>query len=246
MLLFTSSCQRCVFLFSFFFLLSFFFFFIVQQGWRKAKYQKIHPTPHSQLPNHQDERAAYECKGKELTPTAVAYLRARNADPMSSYGDFAALSEVVDEATAKILKIEVSDGIVAPGFEPAALEILSKKKGGKFTVIQADPKYVAPELEFREVFGIGFMQKRNAEVFTKERLANVVTKKVAALPDAAQRDLIVGSIAIKYTQSNSVGYAINGQMIGVGAGQQSRVDCVKLAGRKVGVEVFRLFVLFCL
>lgn len=179
-----------------------------------------------------EERLVYEVKDKTLTPTACAYVRARNADPMCSFGDFVAISHQVDVATAMILKIEVSDGIIAPGFEPEALEILKAKKGGKFIVLQADPNFKIPEKEYRMVGGLGFMQKRNDALFDASKLEKIVTSK-SSLPDAAKNDLILASIAIKYTQSNSVGYAKDGMMVGVGAGQQSRVDCVKLAGRKV-------------
>ncbi|CAM9708662.1 unnamed protein product [Discosporangium mesarthrocarpum] len=152
---------------------------------------------------------------------------------MSSFGDFAALSDVVDEATAKVLKREVADGIIAPGYEPAALAVLKAKKGGKFIVLEAKPGYKAPTGEFREVYGVGFYQDRNTVVFDVSKLEDVRTKRT--LTGDAQRDLVVASITAKYTQSNSVGYAARGQMVGVGAGQQSRVDCVKLAGRKVSV-----------
>ncbi|CAB1119232.1 unnamed protein product [Ectocarpus sp. CCAP 1310/34] len=185
------------------------------------------------VPLSEEEIAAYEVGSVEMTPTAIAYIRARNADPMSSFGDFAAVSDVVDEATAKVLKREVADGIIAPGYEPAALEILKKKKGGKFIVLEAKPDYEAPAGEFREVYGVGFYQDRNSVAFGKDNLKDVRTK--STLPEEAQRDLVVASICAKYTQSNSVGYAKRGQMVGVGAGQQSRVDCVKLAARKVSV-----------
>uniref|UniRef100_A0A0G4HG91 MGS-like domain-containing protein n=1 Tax=Chromera velia CCMP2878 TaxID=1169474 RepID=A0A0G4HG91_9ALVE len=178
------------------------------------------------------ERAVFDIGDKPLTPSAQAYVRARNADPLCSFGDFAALSDEVDEATAMVLKVEVSDGIIAPGFDPAALEILKAKKNGAFIVLQADPTYAAPDLEFRDIGGVGFMQRRNAALFDESKLENVVTKN-KDLPAEAKADLILASVTVKYTQSNSVGYALNGQMIGVGAGQQSRVDCVKLAGRKV-------------
>mmetsp|Transcript_32482 Transcript_32482/g.39981 ORF Transcript_32482/g.39981 Transcript_32482/m.39981 type:complete len:614 (+) Transcript_32482:203-2044(+) len=192
------------------------------------------------VPLSEVESEAYEMHTRkiELTPSALAYLRARQADPMSSFGDFAALSDHVDVETAKVLKTEVSDGIVAPSYAPEALEILSAKKGGNFIVLQADPNYSAPENEYREVFGMGFMQKRNDIILTEETLAKVVTKE-NTLSESAKRDLLVGSISLKYTQSNSVGYAINGQMVGVGAGQQSRVDCAKLAGRKVKIWYLR-------
>lgn len=184
---------------------------------------------------------AYEVNPEEkdsLTPSALAYLRARNADPMCSFGDFCAVSDVVDEGTAKYLKKEVSDGIVAPGYTPAALDILKAKKGGKFIILQATPDYHAGDVEYREVYGMTFSQKRNDIVLTKDHMNKVVTSK-DVLDDAAVRDLIVASICIKYTQSNSVGFAKNGMMVGVGAGQQSRVDCVKLAGRKVSTWYLR-------
>jgi len=173
-----------------------------------------------------------------LTPVSLAYLRARNADPMCSFGDFSAVSDIVDEQTAKYLKKEVSDGIVAPGYTPEALTILKSKKGGKFIILQATPDYVPPTQEYREVYGMTFQQKRNNVVITKEHMSTVVTdtsseSKCADVDDNAIRDMIVASICIKYTQSNSVGFSKNGMMVGVGAGQQSRVDCVKLAGRKV-------------
>ena len=154
---------------------------------------------------------------------------------MCSFGDFAAVSDLVDEATALILKKEVSDGIVAPGYSDEALEILKSKKKGNFIVLKADQNFEAPEQEYREVYGMTFNQKKNDVLITKEHVTkNVVTKGgVDRLTDSAALDMIVASICIKYTQSNSVGFAKNGMMVGVGAGQQSRVDCVKLAGRKV-------------
>merc|ERR1719206_143973 len=184
------------------------------------------------VPLTSDEIQVFEVKEKELTPTATAYVRARNADPMCSFGDFVAISHEVDVATAMILKIEVSDGIIAPSFAPEALEVLMAKKQGKFIVLKADPDFVPPEMEYRMCGGLGYMQKRNDAVFKEAHLEKVVTK-LKEFPQQAKLDMILASIAIKYTQSNSVGYACNGMMIGVGAGQQSRVDCVKLAGRKV-------------
>lgn len=187
------------------------------------------------VPLTQLECQAYEVteeQNKALTPVALAYLKARNADPMCSFGDFAAVSDIVDEATAKILKKEVSDGIVAPGYTKEALEILKTKKGGRFIVLEAQKDFEAPTMEYREVYGMTFSQKRNDTVITKDHMVkNVTTSK--PIPDSAIRDMIVASICIKYTQSNSVGFAKDGMMVGVGAGQQSRVDCVKLAGRKV-------------
>jgi len=188
------------------------------------------------------ECRAYEVKPDEaasLTPSAIAYLRARNADPMCSFGDFAALSDTVDEATAKILKREVSDGIVAPGYTPEALEILKSKKGGKFIVLEATTGYEPGTFEYREVYGMTFSQKRNDVVITKDHILKDVVTSKKDLSDDAVRDLIVASICIKYTQSNSVGFAKDGMMVGVGAGQQSRVDCVKLAGRKVATWYLR-------
>jgi phosphoribosylaminoimidazolecarboxamide formyltransferase / IMP cyclohydrolase len=184
------------------------------------------------VPLSGDDISVYEVGDKPLTPTALAYLRARNADPMCSFGDFAAVSDVVDEATALLLKPEVSDGIVAPGFEPAALEILKSKKNGGFIILEATPGFTPPPMEFREVYGMFFAQKRNDVVITAETVAKNMKSGSTFSPEAI-RDLMVALISIKYTQSNSVGYAIDGQMVGVGAGQQSRVDCVKLAGRKV-------------
>ena len=180
----------------------------------------------------------YEAAGKKLSPVAIAYLRSRQADPLCSFGDFVALSQVVDVPTANLLKIEVSDGIIAPGFEPEALEILRAKKGGKYIVLQADSSCEPSAEEERTVWGTTFRQSRAPEAISDSTLANVVTQK-KQLTDGARRDLLVAQVAIKYTQSNSVGYALDGQMIGVGAGQQSRVDCVKLAGRKVDTWFLR-------
>jgi len=184
------------------------------------------------IPLNDEEREVYEVVGKELSDTAAAYVRARNADPMCSFGDFVAVSGTVDLATANILKIEVSDGIIAGGFQPEALEILKAKKQGKFIILQADESFQLPDMEYRTCGGVGFMQKRNDAVFDASRLAKVVTQS-QDLPEDAKLDLILASVAIKFTQSNSVGYSKGGMMVGVGAGQQSRVDCVKLAGRKV-------------
>jgi len=185
------------------------------------------------IPLSPTEIDAYDIGQIEATPLATAYLRARNADPMSSFGDFVAVSDIVDEATALILKREVSDGIIAPGYEPEALAILTQKKGGKFIVLEASPNFQMPPVEYREVSGMTFVQKRNDVLFTAEHLNNLKTQ--ATMPPDAIRDLVLASITVKYTQSNSVGFAKSGQMVGVGAGQQSRVDCVKLAARKVGV-----------
>jgi len=176
-------------------------------------------------------RKAYFVDDLELSPLAEAYARARGVDRMSSFGDWVALSDTVDASTARILSREVSDGVIAPSYEPDALEILRKKKGGRYVVIQIDPTYEAGSLEKREVFGITFEQRRNDRPVTREDLTNVVTAK-KELPESAIRDMMVAWIALKYTQSNSVCYAVNGQVIGVGAGQQSRIHCTRLAGSK--------------
>merc|ERR1719375_2503075 len=190
------------------------------------------------VPLSEVEKEVYEVTGKQLTPVANAYVRARNADPMCSFGDFVAISHEVDLATANILKIEVSDGIIAPSFNAEALEVLKNKKQGKFIVLKADPDFVPPEMEFRMCGGLGYWQKRNDVIFKESHLDKVVTKKTD-LTKEAKLDMILASIVIKYTQSNSVGYSLNGMMVGVGAGQQSRVDCVKLAGRKVATWKMR-------
>lgn len=183
-------------------------------------------------PLPEDLARAYEVAGLDLSPAALAYARARGADPKCSFGDFVALSEPVDDATANYLKTVVSDGIIAPDYVGKALETLSAKKGGSFIVLKADAKFTAPARETRELFGLRLTQDRNTHVFTEADLADVV---IGEVPAAAKRDLVLGYTTLKYTQSNSVGYAVDGQMIGIGAGQQSRVDCVKLAGTKADV-----------
>ena len=167
----------------------------------------------------------------DLSPLASAYARARGADRMSSFGDFISLSDVCDVDTAKIIKREVSDGVIAPGYEPEALEILKSKKKGNYVVIQMDPDYVPDPLERKQVFGITFEQGRNDLKIDRELLANVVTKN-KEIPDSAKIDLMISLITLKYTQSNSVCYVKGGQAIGIGAGQQSRVHCTRLAGQK--------------
>ena len=174
----------------------------------------------------------YECSELELSPLATAYMRARGADPMSSFGDFIALSRSVDLCTAQIIKSAVSDGMIAPNYETEALELLKAKKKGNYLLLKADPVYRPPELEYREVFGVGFVQKRSSVVLDETSLFQQIPTADKKLNAAARRDLILAAIALKYTQSNSVGYALEGQMIGIGAGQQSRIDCTKLAGRK--------------
>ena len=167
----------------------------------------------------------------ELSPLACAFARARGADRMSSFGDFISLSDVCDESTALLIKKEVSDGIIAPGYTDEALEILRTKKGGAYNIVKIDPEYVPAPLEHKDVFGITFEQGRNELLINNDLLANVVTKN-KDLPEAAKRDLVISLITLKYTQSNSVCYAFDGQAIGIGAGQQSRVHCVRLAGQK--------------
>lgn len=183
------------------------------------------------LPLTDTLKKIYSVEGMELSPLACAYARARGADRMSSFGDFVALSDVCDKATALVLQHEVSDGVIAPGYEPEALEILSAKKKGKYNVIQIDPAYEPEELETKQVFGITFEQKRNNDHITEELLQNRPTKN-KEIPENARRDLLIAMITLKYTQSNSVCYVKDGQTIGVGAGQQSRIHCTRLAGDK--------------
>ena len=168
---------------------------------------------------------------KNFSPLACAYARARGADRMSSYGDWAALSDVCDADTARMIKKEVSDGVIAPGYTEEALKILKQKKKGNYNVVQIDPDYVPAEIERKQVFGITFEQGRNNIKIDESLFENIVTKN-HNLPENAKRDLIIALITLKYTQSNSVCYAKDGQVIGVGAGQQSRVHCVRLAGNK--------------
>lgn len=174
---------------------------------------------------------ADEIEGLLDSPLATAYVRARGADRMSSFGDFVSLSDVCDAATARALQHEVSDGVIAPGYEPVALEILKGKRKGNYTVLQIDPAYEPAPVERKQVFGITFEQGRNNAAFGEETFANIVTKN-ETLPQSAKRDLILALIALKYTQSNSVCFAKDGQTIGVGAGQQSRIHCTRIAGNK--------------
>lgn len=172
-----------------------------------------------------------DISGLDDSPLACAYARARGTDRMSSFGDFIALSEPCDEVTAQIIKREVSDGIIAPGYTPAALSILKSKKKGAYNIIKIDKSYIPEEKERKQVFGITFEQGRNNFVINEALLGNIVTKN-KILPDDARRDLIISLITLKYTQSNSVCFAYDGQAIGVGAGQQSRIHCTRLAGSK--------------
>lgn len=168
---------------------------------------------------------------EDLSSLACAYARARGADRMSSYGDFIALSDVCDVSTAKIIKREFSDGIIAPGYEPEALELLKEKKKGAYAIIQIDPEYVPNPIEHKEVFGITFEQGRNELNIDRDFLSNVVTDN-KDIPDSAKIDMIIALITLKYTQSNSVCFVKGGQAIGIGAGQQSRIHCTRLAGNK--------------
>ena len=184
------------------------------------------------LPLSDIDRQIYFVKpDAELSPIACAYIRARGADRLCAFGDWAALSDTCDAATAMYLKNEVSDGGIAPDYTPEALEILSQKKGGKYNVVKIDPNYVPAPVECKDVYGITFEQGRNELKIDKDMLTNLVTKN-KELPESAKIDLIVALITLKYTQSNSVCYVKDGQAIGVGAGQQSRIHCTRLAGSK--------------
>lgn len=185
------------------------------------------------LPLSDVERKIYwvDDMDMEFTPLANAYARARGADRMSSFGDFISLSDVCDKATAMIIKREVSDGVIAPGYTDEALEILKAKKKGNYNVIQINPDYVPAPIEHKEVFGITFEQGRNELVIDEHFFDNIVTEN-KEIPEAAKRDLAIAMITLKYTQSNSVCYVKGGQAIGIGAGQQSRIHCTRLAGSK--------------
>ncbi|MEG0874113.1 MAG: phosphoribosylaminoimidazolecarboxamide formyltransferase [Clostridiales bacterium] len=180
----------------------------------------------------------YFVEGVELTPMATAYIRARGADRMSSYGDFVALSDECDEQTAEFLAREVSDGVIAPSYSAKALEILKTKRKGSYNIVQMDENYVPAEVEYKDIFGITFQQGRNNFKIDEELLENIVTSN-KELPEDAKRDLILSLITLKYTQSNSVCYAKDGQAIGIGAGQQSRVHCTRLAGNKADTWYLR-------
>lgn len=181
---------------------------------------------------------AYFVEGVELSPIATAYIRARGADRMSSYGDFVALSDECDAQTASFLKREVSDGIIAPSYSDAALEILKTKRRGTYLVIQMDTDYKPEPLEQKQVFGITFEQQRNDIKLSADCLQEIPTQN-KTIPEAAKRDLLISLITLKYTQSNSVCYAKDGQAIGIGAGQQSRVHCTRLAGNKADIWYLR-------
>ncbi|MCD7723608.1 MAG: phosphoribosylaminoimidazolecarboxamide formyltransferase [Clostridiales bacterium] len=178
-----------------------------------------------------DKKACFVDESLELSPVATAYVRARGCDRVSSFGDFAALSDECDESVASFLVKEVSDGIIAPSYSAQALEILKKKRRGNYLIIQIDPEYEPQETETKEVFGIKFEQKRNNVKITKDLFDKLPTK-INTLDDSVKTDLLISMITLKYTQSNSVCYALGGQTIGVGAGQQSRIHCTALAGNK--------------
>ena len=183
------------------------------------------------LPLSKVEEKVFFTGDMALSPLACAYARARGADRVCSYGDFVALSDVCDEETAAILAIEVSDGIIAPGYSKGALDILKEKRKGGYSVIRIDPEYKPRSAEFKDVYGITFEQGRNELIINTDFLSNIVSKN-KELPESAKRDLLIALITLKYTQSNSVCYAYNGQAIGIGAGQQSRIHCTRLAGNK--------------
>ena len=177
------------------------------------------------------EQQIYFADGLDQSPIACAYIKARGADRLCSYGDWAALSDICDEPTARFLALEVSDGIIAPGYTPEALAILKTKKKGNYNVVQIDPDYTPDPVETRTIFGITFRQGYNSYTISEDLLQNIVTEN-KNLPQAAKHDLLLSLITLKYTQSNSVCYVKNGQTIGVGAGQQSRIHCTRLAGSK--------------
>lgn len=207
-----------------------------------ASFKHVSPTCGAVgIPLSERQKRAYfvdDVKGLDASPLACAYARARGTDRMCSFGDWVALSDVCDEVTAGMIKREVSDGIIAPGYTPEALEILKSKKKGNYNIVAIDPDYEPEELEHKQVFGITFEQGHNNFKIDKALLENIVTKR-KDLPANAVRDLIVALITLKYTQSNSVCYAVDGQAIGVGAGQQSRIHCTRLAGTKADTWFLR-------
>lgn len=191
------------------------------------------------LPLSAELKRAYGVEKLELSPLATAYARARGADRLASFGDWAALSDIVDVPTARLLNREVSDGVIAPGYEPEALDILRNKQKGRYIVLQIDPAYEPEEFERREVFGVTFEQKHNTALASPAWLKDIPTNN-KDLPETAQRDLLISLIALKYTQSNSICFAVDGQCIGIGAGQQSRIQCVRLAASKAATWYLRL------
>lgn len=190
------------------------------------------------IPLTEELKKAYFVEGLELSPVAAAYVRARGADRMSSFGDWAAVSDIVDLSTATVLKTSVSDGIIAPGYTAEALELLKTKKKGNYAIIEMDVNYIPQEMETREIYGITFEQKRNDTKITAEFLNDIVSANKSITEDA-KRDLLIAMVTLKYTQSNSVCFALDGQVIGVGAGQQSRVHCTRLAASKADIWYLR-------
>ena len=207
-----------------------------------ASFKHVSPTS-AAIGLKLDEKLKKACfaddiEGLDSSPIACAYARARGTDRMCSFGDWIALSDVCDVTTAAMIKREVSDGIIAPDFEPEALEILKSKRGGNYNIVKIDPDYVPNPIERKQVFGVTFEQGRNNFEINESLLNNIVTEN-KCLPDSAKRDLIIELITLKYTQSNSVCYAFGGQAIGVGAGQQSRIHCTRLAGTKADTWLLR-------
>ena len=207
-----------------------------------ASFKHVSPTSAAVgLPLSQNLKKACfvdDIDGFDESPLACAYARARGTDRMCSFGDFVALSDICDVTTAKLIKREVSDGVIAPGYEPEALEILKSKRKGNYNIVKIDPDYVPEQIERQQVFGITFEQGRNDFEINEKLLENLVTKN-KELPENAKRDLIISLITLKYTQSNSVCFAFDGQAIGVGAGQQSRIHCTRLAGGKADTWFLR-------
>ena len=194
-----------------------------------ASYKHVSPAGAAiGLPLSNRLARSYEVETLELSPVAAAYVRARGGDLVSAYGDFAAVSDVVDESLARFLRREVSDGIIAPGYEPNALDILSKKKGGRYLILEGDPEVAAPEVESRDHFGIRMDQPLDRKPIDQSVFDNPVTD-LNEFPEDVQRDLLLATVALRYTQSNSVCVAADGQVIGLGAGQQSRIHCSRLA-----------------
>lgn len=190
------------------------------------------------LPLSTTLRRAYDMEDLDLSPLASAYARARGADRLSSYGDWAALSDVVDRSTAQLLAREISDGIIAPGYEPEALTLLRKKRNGAYVILQIDPAYEPEETERREIFGITLEQKRNTILLDAHLLENIPTRN-QTFPETAQRDALVALVTLKYTQSNAIALTYDGQCIGIGAGQQSRIQCTRLAVTKADLWYLR-------
>jgi len=200
-----------------------------------ASFKHVSPSGASVgLPLSDTLKKAYLVEDLELSPLAIAYARARGADRMSSFGDWIALSDTVDLSAAKLISREVSDGVIAPAYDPEALHVLRKKKGGKYTILKMEPNYVPDTVETRQVYGVYLEQLNNTRGVSIDDFKNIATKN-KDLPNSAVRDMIVAWITLKYTQSNSICYAFDGQTIGVGAGQQSRIHCARLAGNKADI-----------